>query len=72
MKKDRHAEKIVSRFRQLVETAGHSLDDGHYEQLTLLVEAGIDAALLDKLEKVADKLQILSHAVRHDAEFFER
>ena len=71
MQKTQHAQKIASRFKEMVEQAGDSLPDAHYDELALLIEAGIDTALVERLEKMADKLSSLSHAVRNDAEFFE-
>ncbi len=71
MKKTKHAKQITDRFRELVENAGHTLADEHYDELALLVEAGIDTALFERLEKMADKLQKLSNSVRNDAEFFD-
>ena len=71
MHKTKHAQQIADRFRQLVEMAGDSLSEEHYDELTLLIEAGIDTALVERLEKMADKLQALAHSVRNDAEFFD-
>ena len=71
MQKTEHAEKITDRFRELVNQAGDQLPEEHYDELSLLIEAGIDTALVEWLEKMADKLQKLSHEVRNDAEFFE-
>ena len=71
MQKTKHAQKITERFKELVSDAGHKLPKEHYEELALLIEAGIDTALLERLEKMADKLQSLAQAVRNDAEFFE-
>jgi len=71
MHKTEHAQKITDRFRELVNQAGDKLSDEHYDELSLLVEAGIDTALVERLEKMADKLQKLSHEVRNDAEFFD-
>lgn len=71
MKKTQHAQKITDRFREMVTQAGDSLSESHYEELSLLIEAGIDTALVERLEKMADKLQSLSHAVRSDAEYFD-
>lgn len=71
MQKTKHAEQIADRFRSLVEDADHSLADEHYDELILLIEAGIDTALFEKLEKMADKLSELSNSVRNDAEFFD-
>lgn len=71
MHKTQHAQKITERFRELVDQAGDSLPDEHYDELVLLIEAGIDTALVEHLEKMADKLQSLAHAIRSDAEFFD-
>ena len=71
MKKTEHAQKITDRFRELIEQAGHSLPNEHYDELSLLIEAGIDTALVERLEKMADRIQKLAHSVRNDAEFFE-
>ena len=67
MKRNKHAQEITERFRELVEDAGDRLPDSHYKELTLLIEAGIDTALVDTLEKMANRLDELSHSVRHDA-----
>lgn len=71
MHKTEHAQKITDRFRDLVKQAGDSLSAEHYDELTLLIEAGIDTALVERLEKMADKLQQLSNEVRKDAEYFD-
>ena len=71
MHKTQHAQKITERFRELVTQAGDSLPAQHYEELTLLIEAGIDTALVERLEKMADKIQALTKEVRSDAEFFD-
>jgi len=71
MKRTQHAKEIAQRFRELVEEAGDTLADPHYDELSLLIEAGIDTALVETLEKMANKLDELSHAVRHSAEFFD-
>lgn len=70
MKRSQHAQEITDRFRELVEQEGDKLADKHYDELVLLIEAGIDTALVDKLEKVADKVDELGHAIRNDAEVF--
>jgi len=71
MKRTKHALEITDRFREMVELAGDTLPENHYKELALLIEAGIDTALVETLEKIADKLDEFSHAVRHDAEFFD-
>jgi hypothetical protein len=70
MQHDRHAQKIAARFRELVEEAGNTLPDSHYDELALLIEAGIDTALAEGLEHLADKLENLTKDIRRDAERF--
>lgn len=71
MKRTKHAQEITERFREMVESTGDSLPDEHYKDLALLIEAGIDTALVEQLEKMANRLDKLAHSVRHDAEFFD-
>lgn len=70
MRRNRHAHNIAVRFRDLVENAGHDLADEHYEELELLIEAGIDTALVERLEGLAETLETLAKDVRKDAERF--
>jgi len=71
MHKTAHAQQMTDRFRELVNNAGESLSDERYDELVLLIEAGIDTALLERLEKMADQLQKLAHDIRNDAEYFD-
>lgn len=71
MKRTKHAEEMTERFRELVEATGDTLPENHYKELMLLIEAGIDTVLVEMLEKLATKIDTLSHSVRHDAEFFD-
>jgi hypothetical protein len=71
MKHTSHAEEVARRFRELVEDAGDTLADSHYSELALLIEASIDTALVEKLEKMADRMEKFAREIRHDAEFFE-
>lgn len=71
MKRTKHAQEMTERFRELVESAGDTLPENHYKELALLIEAGIDTVLVETLEIMADKLDKLSHSIRHDAEYFD-
>ena len=71
MQRSKHAQDIADRFRELVETGGHTLADEHYDELALLIEAGIDTALVERMEKMADTLEKLAKNVRSDAEHFD-
>jgi len=71
MQQTKHAEQMVNRFRELVEDAGDSLSANHYNELTLIIEAGLDTALLENLARVTEKLTSLAHDIQHNAEFFD-
>lgn len=71
MHQAKHAEAMVKRFRDLVEDAGNSLPVNHYNELQLIIEAGLDTALLDSMEKIAGSLNNLAEDIRHNAEFFD-
>ena len=71
MQQAKHAEQMVNRFRELVEDAGDSLSVGHYNELKLIIEAGLDTALLENLERVTEKLTSLAHDIQHNANFFD-
>ena len=71
MQQTKHAEQMVNRFRELVEDAGDSLSVNHYNELTLIIEAGLDTALLENLARVTEKLTSLAHDIQHNAEFFD-
>jgi len=71
MQQAKHAEQMVNRFRELVEDAGDSLSVGHYNELKLIIEAGLDTALLENLERVTERLTSLAHDIQHNANFFD-
>ncbi len=64
-----HARKVVDQFKQLLSSQEiQCLEDEHFDELTLLIEAAIDAAVLDALEKTADRMEELARETRHLAE----
>ena len=71
MQQAKHAEQMVNRFRELVEDAGDSLSVDHYNELKLIIEAGLDTALLENLERVTERLTRLAHDIQHNAAFFD-
>lgn len=71
MQQRKHAEKMVTRFRELVEDDGDCLADHHYNELKLIIEAGLDTALLENMGKVSNQLTSLAHEIQHNAEFFD-
>ena len=71
MQQAKHAEQMVNRFRELVEDAGDSLSVNHYNELKLIIEAGLDTAILENLARVSERLTVLAHDIQNSAEFFE-
>jgi len=71
MHRNKHAQDVAERFRELVELAGDSLANTHYDELALLIEAAIDTSLVEQLEITAKQLENLAHDMRNNAEFFE-
>ncbi len=61
---------MAERFRELIEDAGDSLPEQHYEELKLIIEAGLDTALVEVMEKIAGQLNKMSHDIQNKAEFF--
>ena len=71
MKRTEHAQEIANRFRDLVENAGDSLPASHYDELSLLIEAGIDTALVELMEGVGQRLETMAQEIKNAAENFE-
>lgn len=68
-----HAGKVVNRFRTMIgDTLSKQLNEERWEELVLLIESAIDAAVLDAEEKVCDQLENMVKAIRSDAEHFDR
>ena len=66
-----HARQMAQRFRELVENSGDVLEDKHYEELALIIESGLDTALLDIMGKISGKLTQMASDIQHDANFFD-
>jgi len=72
MRRTKHAQDISDRFKEMVEAEGDSLSEEHLKELTLLIEAGIDTALVESLESIANKVEGLAHEIRTEAERFSQ
>lgn len=68
MYQKQHAQKMVHRFREMIEQSGERLSDPHYDELELIIESGLDAALIESMERVAMKLEKLAQDIKHTAE----
>jgi hypothetical protein len=66
-----HAQAMTDRFRDLVEQSGDSLPSNHYDELRLIIEAGLDTALAESMENIAGKLKGLIKDIQQNAEFFD-
>jgi hypothetical protein len=71
MHQSEHAQAMTDRFRDLVEQSGDSLPVNHYDELRLIIEAGLDTALAESMENIAGKLKGLIKDIQHKAEFFD-
>ncbi|MCW8964621.1 MAG: phosphatase [Gammaproteobacteria bacterium] len=69
MNQNDHAIAIANRFKEIYEQSGESFSQEHLDELSLLIEAGLDAAILQKMEKIADQLTSVADGIRHNAEF---
>ncbi len=66
-----HAQAMAERFRDLVESSGDSLPDNHYDELRLIIEAGLDTALVEAMQKIAGQLSQMASEIRNNAEYFD-
>jgi hypothetical protein len=71
MHQSEHAQAMTQRFRELVESSGDIIPDRHYGELALIIESGLDTALLDMMSKISSKLTTMAHDIQHDADFFD-
>lgn len=73
MKQTQHAQHVVDSFKgMLPEAMANDIGDEHFAELALLIESAISAAVLQEMEKTADKIDQLAHDVRNFAEYFDR
>lgn len=72
MKQTQHAANLVSSFRsRLPEELIAQIGEQHFDELALIAESAISSAVLEELEKAADRMDKLAHEIRHFAEHFD-
>ena len=73
VKQNQHAVNVVNTFKEKLpaETA-EMVGAAHFDELSLLIESAISAAVFDEMEKAANKVDQLAHDIRHFAEYFDR
>lgn len=68
-----HAQKVVDRFAEMIgPELTEQLTKEHLDELALLVEAAIDASVLDTEENIITKLNELTSSLRRDADSFDQ
>ncbi len=67
-----HAAKVVARFKEMLgDECREQFNDEHFDELALLVESAIDAAVFEAKERIVERLEALTRDLKMDAEFFE-
>ncbi len=67
-----HANELVEKFvTELAPEVAESLDQEALDSLAMRIESALSVAVLEELESVADKLDSLSHTLRHHAEVYD-
>jgi hypothetical protein len=68
----RHAERVVGHFRESVsESARKYIGERHFEELVLMIESAIDAAVLEELANHVQQLERVVAHMKHSAERFD-
>ncbi len=72
MKQTEHAKNVVESFKaKLPDAMTNDIGEAHFDELALMIESAISAAVLTEMEKAADKIDSLAHNIRHFAEHFD-
>ncbi len=73
MKQTQHAQNVVNSSKNLIpDSLENDIGDAHFDELALLIESAISAAVLQQMEKTADQIDKLAHDVRNFAEHFDK
>ena len=71
-KQTEHALQVVNAFKDKLSQSGiDHVGQKHFEELQLLIESAIDAAVFMEMERVADQVSSLAHSIRKSAEHFD-
>ena len=65
-----HAQAMADRFRELLEESGDSIPESHYDELKLIIEAGLDTALVEAMSRIAGELSRMAEDIQSKADFF--
>jgi len=68
----KRAQKVVDHFRQVLSPSGRkAVTESHFEELTLMVESAIEAALLEEVASYAARLEEVIEEMKHNAATFD-
>lgn len=71
-KQTQHAQQVVNAFKDRLSKSGiEHVGQKHFDELQLLIESAIDAAVFMEMERVADQVDSLAHSIRNAAERFD-
>ena len=71
-KQTQHAQQVVNTFKDRLSKSGiEHVGQKHFDELQLLIESAIDAAVFMEMERVADQVDSLAHSIRNAAERFD-
>jgi hypothetical protein len=63
---------VVDHFRQVLSPSGRkAVTETHFEELALMVESAIEAAVLEEVAGYANRLEQLIAEMKHDAAVFD-
>ena len=68
----RRAQKVVNHFREVLSPSGRkAVTETHFEELALMVESAIEAAILEEVAGYANRLEAVIEEMKHNAAIFD-
>ncbi|RVU30735.1 MULTISPECIES: phosphatase [Neptunomonas] len=70
---NQHSKQVVASFKsKLSADVVAQIGEENFGALELIVESAMSTAVLEELEKAADKVEVLAHDIRSFAEHYDR
>ena len=64
-----HAERLVNTFKEKLSKSGREhVGDKHFDELALMIESAISTAVLEEIERAADKMHNVVESIRKGSE----
>jgi len=68
----KRAQKVVEHFRQVLSPSGRkAVTETHFEELGLMIESAIEAAILEEVANYANRLEHVIAEMKHNAAVFD-